>query len=156
MTLFFGFFEESGGSEEMAVNGSVTPETFQVVAPNDGIEAVRINFLIADANIRIYDFFGGIAALTNGITIKAMDGATELFDFIAGRTIKRNAHFTWLAGVDTPVLDAVGDDVLPVRWTIEKSGESFRLQGGQSIDITISDDLTGLTSFTAMLQGQRT
>jgi len=153
----FSFLRNGAESKDMAVDGSSTPVVFKYTGTGNGLYAYRINWIIADAGIRIYDFFGGVAALTNGITIKAIaaDDSTVLIDFTNGEPIKRNAEFSSLAGTDAPILDSVGTDILSVRWTLEKAGEPFKLGLGESIQVTIQDDLTGLTEMSAMIQGQR-
>ena len=155
--FIFSFLRNDSEAKNMAVDGSSTPVIFKYVGVNNGLDVYRINWIIADAGIRIYDRFGGIAALTNGITIKAIgaDDSTVLIDFTNGEPIKRSSDFASLAGTDAPVSDSLGTDIMPVRWTLQKAGIPFRLNLGESIQVTISDDLTGLTEMSAMIQGQK-
>lgn len=151
---FHMFKRTTDESVGMNVNGSVTPALFRVTGGSSGpIEVVRINFTLLDATIR-YDYFGGIAALTNGLTIKLHDEDDNvLLDFMDGQTIKANYHFGLLAGVDSAVSAGAGPDYLPIRWTIEKAGGPVILEEGHYIEIAVNDDITGLTVFLAMLQG---
>ena len=95
--FLFKFFRESGGSAEMNVDGSVTPVNFDVVHPHtatkperDAVFINRINCLIVDGNLRP-SFFGGIAALTNGVTIDVLDAQlNSILDITAGEPIKTN------------------------------------------------------------------
>lgn len=154
--LFFQAFQNSAGnSVEMNVNGSVTPQEFSVTVPaGQTLVANRINLHILDGGMRA-SFFGGLATLTNGVNIKIVDeeGNTDK-DFTTNfGNIKQNSDFFMLAGVDGVIEASLGDDVLPVRWTISKAGRSVNLKGGSKVIITVNDDLTGLSRFRAMLQG---
>jgi hypothetical protein len=151
----FKLLRTSGGSFDMAVNGAVTPVTFRVTATNGSAEVTRINFVLTDGAIR-YGQFGGLgAALTNGITVKAHDvDGSVLFDYLDDEAIKTNEQVGWLSGVDNLAQPAAGDDSFPVRWTIERSGKKTLLTEGQYIEVTIADDLRGLSSFSAMAQGE--
>jgi hypothetical protein len=140
----------------MNINGSVTPAVYEVRCPATAKwKLVRVNFMLLDTGI-IPSNFGGVAALTNGLTIKVVDASdVVLLDFMEGETIKQNADFTYLAGVDAPVLDTLGGnpDMLPIRWTIAKAGNSILLHGGDAIQITVPDDLSTMNDFRAMIQG---
>lgn len=161
---FFQMFETSSGNSEMAIVGTtgsfrstapgiyfVTPSTAK--APK-GVDVARVNIKMVDGSIR-WDKFAGLAgALTNGVKIEHIStGGATLFDFTDGHKIKINADFTLLAGVDSLIEPAAGDDALPIRWTLAKAGKPFHLNQGQSLRITIEDATSTITSLEAMCQG---
>lgn len=153
----FVFLREVGTSEEMKVNGGGAAKKFYWRCPANQIWILqRLNFLMIDGAMSPTKF-GGLAALGNGLKIEILDTdqATVLLDFLEGETIVKNADFALLAGVDDQITAAVGDDIFKVRWTLAKSGKPIRLTSQQYIQVTVQDDLTGLTSFRAMLQGFR-
>ena len=101
---------------------------------------------------------GLASALTNGIVVEVVNGsgstATQLFDFTDGQNIKTNENWTLLSGTDAVATPAAGDDALPIRWTLAKSGSSLYLKPGHRIRFTLQDDLTGISSMRAMVQGE--
>jgi len=69
---------KNGGSEDMRVNGSVTPVEFQVedLTPVDYFLLTRISFVVTVSDVLDMDNFAGIAELTNGILFIANQGVT--------------------------------------------------------------------------------
>lgn len=138
----------------MAVDGSVTPVNFDLVAAND-IYIYRVCLSIVDAIITPTKF-GGIVALTNGLQVLVVDvDGSTILDFLDGRSIKKNADWSLLLGVDAPTIAAAGEDHLPGRWTIANAagGDSLKLTTGQRLRYRVRDDLSGVTEFTALVQG---
>jgi hypothetical protein len=148
----FVFSNLYNGGPEMNVNGSITPSSHRYTVPAGKRTYVyRINLIILDASITASKF-GGLGALSIGITIKAKDSDDVLLlDFLDGQTIKNNAEFCLLAGTDMKI--GPGTDSISIRWTIDKAGGSLILESGEYLEILVQDDLIGLTSFQAMLQG---
>ena len=146
----------AGGVIHMNVSahpGSAT--VFGVTITANRARIVRILPTIIDGSITITKF-GGISALTNGVLVKAYDkNGAEVLDFMDGQTIKTNACWGCLAGVDTVIENAAGDDAFGVRWTIAKgmTPDGIQLYSGESIRFTIQDNLAALTDFKAMVQG---
>ena len=146
----------SGDDRDMNVNGSLdTPGVFQWTVPPQRIAKLsRINIVIVDGGIGWNEFAGLGSDLTNGIMFEMMfaDGNPSL-DFLDGETIKTNADFVSLAGVDGISIPVAGDDVLPIRFSFFKSGSEIELRENESIRMMICDDLTGITRMRAKLQG---
>lgn len=152
---FYGF-AKNGASSDMAVDGSSTAVHFDVSASSGPLYIERCNVEIIDGAITPTKF-GGVAALANGLLVKvaSADGTTDVFDFLDGASIKKNADWVLLAGVDNPVSAAAGDDEFSVRWTLSKGlGEPLYLAAGRRLRFTVQDDLSGLTSFQIMAQGR--
>lgn len=113
----------------------------------------RVIFNLVNGNIRPTNF-GGVASLTTGILVEAWSsGNTVIQDFLDSTTIKQNHEFDRLASIDVVTLDAAGDDHLPIRWTIAKSGRALSLVSGQKLVVTVQDSLDGMTAFGAVVQG---
>lgn len=140
-------------SFEMAVNGSLgSPVIFEYVAPEPVLMS-RINLQINDI-LPTADKFGGIAALTNGVLIQIRDtDDTTLIDFSDNIGIKANHDFVLLAGIDVDIVSGGGVGLVAVRFTVSKAGNLLRLETGQKFVLVVRDNLTGLDSFEAMVQG---
>jgi hypothetical protein len=139
---------------------SDTSKTFEYTVPaGKNFYLQRVNFVIVDGSITPAKF-GGLSALTNGLKIQVLSSAgAEVIDFTDGQNIKTNSDFALLAGVDSIIRPAAGDDMFPVRWTIDKAGD-LKAEKGNFImgplsvfRITVQDDLSGITLFKAMIQG---
>jgi hypothetical protein len=114
----------------------------------------RINITMLDGAMRPGQFGGLGAALTNGCLFQIVDvGGAEVLDFTDGVPITFNAEFALLAGVDTIIAPAAGDDWLPIRFTVAKAGAPMLLPPGFRIRWTNRDDVSGLTTFRMMVQG---
>ncbi len=155
--LFFKNFATSTGLTDMRVVGASTNIfNFEVSPSTAKFQAAirRVNIVLVDGNLR-YDKFGGlVAALTNGLKFRVLDSSSNvLIDFLDGGTIKTNADFGLLAGIDNIVEPAAGDDAIPIRWTIGKSGAEVILQQGDRLQIQVTDGTTLLTAFKAQAQG---
>ena len=154
--LLFSLLRVDGtGSVEMNVDGSVTAVSFRFVVPTaKRVFISRVLFDIVDSGIRP-NRFGGVGNLTNGLTVKFHDADDSLLiDPLDGVKIKQNADFTIIAAIDAPIIDAVGDDHLPVRWTIARTGHAMDLTAGQYLEVIISDNLSPITQFRTMVQGE--
>lgn len=147
----------AGPSSDMGVNGSVTPVEFEFTA-DGAVFLSSVAFSLLDAT-SLPTAFGGVAALTNGLTVELIDtdGTTVLHDFLAGLTVKKTADFAYL-GVVTVALsvDGSGDDHQQVVWDVERTfGAPLLLKSGQALRVTVQDDLTGLTEFQGMALGRK-
>lgn len=137
-------------------NDDPAPSVFEYQVPaGRTFKLVRINFVIVDGSISPGDFGGISGALTNGCLFQIIDddGATEVLDFTGGVPIATNADFGGLAGADIIITELAGDDLLPIRFTIEKAGAQMRLTAGQRVRWTNQDDVSTITKFRAMVQG---
>lgn len=145
---------KDGASSDMAVDGTTPVEFDYQVPAGERFDLERINIVITDTNIT-NDKFGGITALTNGLTVEVIesDGTTLAFDFTADKKIRTNTDFAFFAGSDTEIFGSGLVDAVLVRWTISKAGAPLRLDRQQYLRVTVSDNLTGLTSMGIMVQG---
>lgn len=148
-------FLRSGGSNNLAVNGSSTPVDFSYTpGPGKTLQINRINFRMRDATMRL-NRFGGITTLINGLQLLHLDAnGTILVDFCDGESVKDLDAFSLLAGIDNiAVVAASGDDTWTVRWTLAEAGKPYTIKNNETFVLKVRDDLTAITIFDAMLQG---
>ena len=146
------------GSVEMNLNSVTTGTVYEYVVPADKVfNFARVNFVIVDANVRPDDFGGIAGGLATGSTFEIIDddANTQLVDFTNGVRMQTNADFIPLSGADVVINDVAGvDDMLPIRFSIFKAGSNMKLTAGQRVRWTNWDNLTAITKFRAMAQGQ--
>ncbi len=138
------------GSTDM---NTATPATFKITCPAATVMKLRrVNFHLMDAGIRL-NRFGGIAALTNGITITQNDSDDAVLHTFTPHLIHKLADFGLLAGPDVPIIADIADDSWICRWTLQKAGKDVKLTAGQYMAIVITDALDEVTEFHAQAQG---
>lgn len=142
----------------MAVNGSLaSPVIFQIDPPLGTVwQFTRILFNITDQTAMDDAKFGGITALTNGVSLRATTAA--------GRTVtfanwKSNSDMKLdMFDVDYSTKAPSGFFGLTGRWTFTKAEVVAELDGDaspiQQLEVLIQDDLTGLDTFTMRGQGR--
>ena len=143
---------QNGGSNDLAVNGSVTPVVFSR-GPATGKRwyISRLILTIQDNGMN-YQKFGGLAKLTNGVDVDYDSGGVNL-DLLDGTTWKANnelIHFCYDADILTGTID-----VLRMRWTFSKGGTFLDLNNtdGDTFNLTVNDNLTNLSDMFAIVQG---
>jgi len=159
--LFRGFLEDSGGSHDMNVNGSVTPVEFSVSSePGKVLYIVMIRVLLNGTYFEMgtQDFrrFGtatvGGAALTNGITLQAIQSGviTNLF----AEPITRTGDFFNYSDDYVNLYNAVGaqEDFLSFDFSFEQA-----IVLPESVDdrliMTVNDDLSSIDLFQVAVRG---
>lgn len=145
----------SGNLYDMDTDSDLQNSVFEYQVPtNQTFRLARVNFELVDGAMQV-NRFGGINTLASGCLFRIVNvgGSVTLLDFTNGVPIQRNADFAPLAGVDSVIEPAAGDDMLPVRFSIFKAGAPMLIAGGQRVQWTNRDDLSGLTVFRAMVQG---
>ena len=152
--FLFEYLKDSG-DPEMNVDGTVAKIYEYVVPADKALVIARLNILMVDATIEP-DKFGGLAALTNGLTIEALSPSDAVLkDYCNGVPIKATSEFIALAGEGFQV-DKQGAalDQLAVRWTLAKAGNEVLMTEGYKFRVTVQDNLSTITKFRMMLQGQ--
>lgn len=143
---------------EMNVDGSVTPAEFEIspagLADDEKWNITRMVFHITGTMAMDDGTFGDINSLSRGVVIRSENGTTQnIFNIknngeAAQRTFDREYVDKAPAGI-TAIL---------IRRTFagrDKNGMAIRLNAvdGDSFKLIIQDDLTGLNSFHATVQG---
>jgi hypothetical protein len=148
-------------TSEMAVVGSLaSPQAFEVEAPAGNVWQIT-RILISMGHLTAADDgkFGGIAALTNGVAIRATTAAGRTVTFANWKTngdMKLDMYDV-IYSAKAPA----GENGTNGRWTFTKSEVVAELNGDatplQKMEVLIQDDLTagtGITSFRIRAQGR--
>jgi hypothetical protein len=141
---------------DMAVNGSVTPVVFSVTNGNTTpVHVTRATLHLTSSAAMDDSLFGSLTALTRGIVFrkKYLDGSYQHY-FSA----KTNGELGEIAGGDKTYDSKAGPGLngLTVRITYngpDKRGVVIELLTGESIEMLVQDDLTGLDSFSVLMTG---
>lgn len=145
------------GSVENARGNYATPTKFSIV-PGAGqwFRIERLLVHIEDTNGMQAQEYGNLgSALTNGIIVQTARDGVQTLDYTDGLPVKTNADWGRVCyDVDLKTWGA-GNEVMQVRWTFAKSGTPIRLAGseGDSFDIILEDDFSGLINHNFMVQG---
>ena len=140
-------------SMNMNVVGSLAaPISYILKPPVDEVwHIVRILLSITDASAMDDALFGGLPALTNGVTIREVrSNTTTLTNWKANKDMKEDMY-----DVDYALKAPAGFYGLNGRWTFKNAGVALRLDGaeGDFIEVLIQDNLTGLVTFRVKGQG---
>jgi len=143
-------------TDNMNVDGSSTTQIFSIGPVGGGaaveIDITRLLGFIADGVAMDDGKFGGISALTNGVVLRHNnDVLTNIWNS------KTNGDFGLLC-YDIAYTDKApaGENGFRFRNTYagpSKHGVTIRLEAGDTLEVLIQDDLTGLTDFNMMAQG---
>lgn len=149
--------ESPAGSANLAVLGTLAaPVVFRYTAPYEQTSIITLALfeLVADAFDDMAVFAGG-SALTNGLLIQAFDrDGTLLYDPLNGDPVVKDADWTDLAGIGVNTTKNTGDDLLAVAWDLTRTGAAMKLTQGQTLRVTVQDDLSDLTQIHVTVQGQ--
>jgi hypothetical protein len=142
------------GSHHLEVNGSVTPQIFQVgpIGTTYEVDVTRILGYIQDDVVMDDVKFGGITRLTNGVQLRKNNDAFENL-----WNMKSNGEIA-LHCFDAQYTDKApaGSYGYRFRNTFagqDKHGVTLRLEAGDILEVMVQDDLTGLEQFLMMAQG---
>lgn len=153
--MFFSrHMRDAAGSEDMAVNGSVTPVEF-TLEPRAGEKAL----ILSQAVITIVDTgnfdsgsYGNNVILTNGILVELVsDTGVVLVDLLDGDPVKTNPEWAQNTGNLTLYTFGSGDNVATIVWNAP--GNQIILDANTILRVTIQDDLTGLSKHQIHCQG---
>ena len=142
--------------DNMVVDGSDTPEVFQVgpVGGETGvsIDITRIMGYMQDNVVMDDAKFGGISALVNGVVLRKNNG-----DISNIWNVKSNGQFSLLT-YDFKYTDKAPAGSYGARFRNSYGGQSehgvtIRLDPGDILEVIIQDDLTDLQVFNMMAQG---
>lgn len=161
---YFTRFLTNGSTLHANFDFSTIPQNF-TAQPNPG-EVWRISrliFTIVDTGVDNFDDYGNLPALTNGLDMGIVrDGNVTLFNPTANTTderfmIKSNGDWARIMFDVDLKNDGPADDYVVGRWTFETTNTKIRLDGdtNDSIFIEFSDDLSGLSDHTFIIQGYK-
>lgn len=138
----------------MNVDGSGAPVSYIIEPPSgETWQITRLMINMLDGSAMDDGMFGGIAALTNGVLLRAHNSGNLLSPALwqTNGDIANDMY-----DVDYADKAPAGQYGLRGRWTFTKMGAVVELIGSEVdfIEILIQDDLTGLLSFTIKAQGR--
>jgi len=143
------------GAVGMNINGAVTTQVF-VIGPvmTAEVDITRVLGYIQGATSMDDGDFGDIAALTNGVVLRKHDGSGG---YQNQWNLKSNGEIGLLcfdsAYTDKAPAGSYGFRFRNTYAGQAKHGVTLRLLPGESLEILIQDDLTGLEDFRLMAQG---
>lgn len=143
------------GDRRLNVNGSAgSPIIFQVGprASTVVMDIVRIMGLFTDATAMDDGKFGGLDALINGVFLRLNNGVMSNY-----WNVKSNGDLSLLS-FDTMYTDKAPAGQFGYRFRNsyagqDKHGVIIRLGLGETLELVVQDDLTGLLDFRMMAQG---
>lgn len=151
---------DESGNTDMAADFSVTPGRYYFENPaalDADFHANRLVIQYSDAANQSTEEFGKLGVpLTNGIEISIRNAFDDaLISKLTGALpIKANAHWARFCYDGRPDTYGAGtDDYVSVRWTLSEVGKLVTLQPGQILAFDLNDNLAGLSTFTANMQG---
>ena len=156
MAHIFAYLRDPLNSDtrDMAVDGSVTPVKYRYTAPADGAYLERALIFVVDTGAFDATAFGNGITMTNGLTLALVDGSDNVkTDLLDGETIKTNGDLSGVCFDVNHLTMGTGPETLASRWTFSKSGAPLALLPGDSLLLTVSDDLAGLDFFSVQVQG---
>lgn len=139
----------NGSTTNMAVDGSVNPESFSYTPPaGKGLTLCKIHIFMKTNTNFDDEKFGHVTALKNGISIKANNEEVA--------NIKCNRDFTvllpeWKTAVGNEDKSITGD------WNFDLGGDcqGLDITPGNSFEFIIQDDLTEINlTLMAMIKGK--
>lgn len=139
------------GDYNMNKNGSVTPIEYILETPTNASWHLKtMNFSILDQTEMDDAKFGGITALTNGISLEKEDGITEHYWLVYSNGGFEEQGYTTKYSSKAPA-GYYGfngrKDIMEVNGTIVK------LENGEKLKLIVNDDLTGLNKMTFTVNG---
>ena len=159
---------QNGTTSDAIGNYSSAEENFVYQVPENGIAAItRMIITIQDGSNDLYpDEYGGISALTNGITVKIKDKDDNDVYYLVSNTvtgqsvgsspekIKTNQDWAAVSYDFNRVLHAGSlADMGQFRWTFARSGSPIILEYQEKFCVTCNDDFSDLTHHFFTIQG---
>jgi len=146
----------AGTTINMAVDGSSTPQIFQIgpvgVGSTSVVQITRIMGHLLDSTAMDDGKFGGITALTNGVVLRKNDGVMKNL-----WNVKTNADLALIC-YNFNYSDKAPGGQFGANFRNTYGGQGahgvvLELLPGEYLEILIQDDLTGLDDFRMMAQG---
>lgn len=141
-------------------DGSTTPVIYSLYNPsNVPIDVNRIMIKMVTDTVPNFTEFGDLTALTNGIVLRKKYADGTYHNIFNARN---NSEFALLSYDYVTFLatnPAQGQNGLTVRFTFngqDKHGVVIRLAQGESLEMLVQDNLTGLTDMKVMCEGSFT
>lgn len=142
---------------DMNVDGSVTPQIFSIqvgAGSSSEIDLTRIiPTMITDTAVNL-TLFGDLPKLNRGLVLRRIDGDTRNIWNVKDNGELANATYDYDPHAKTNPVQGV--DGANFRYSMngdDKHGSVIRVAPGESLQLIVQDDLTGLTRFRALSAG---
>ena len=144
----------------MNVDGSITPQVFSVTArPGLNGDMIAINMEMRDTTAMDFSTFGGLPALAKGVVVRVNNGDgtyRNLYNFKSnGDIILMSKTYEFVVNNGGGIR---GFNSRVVFGGEDNHGVVVRIDGslGESLEMVVQDDLTGLTLLDWVAQGSET
>ena len=159
--LFF-LFASNGGSNELSVNGSTTPQEFSIAADaNDDLVVNNLLFKVFSASIKTDKFLSQNSPLDNGLLIE-VKSENEIFQFLPIKTTTDfNSNFANGTGRSFDLVIGSGGDSLVARFglanpfIIKKSGTYGNVANDDYIKVIVRDNLLSINEIKFIVSGAK-
>jgi hypothetical protein len=157
--LFFEHATDSGGSNQLAVDGSVTPVEFTVDADaTDDLLISGLLFHAFDGGIKIDNFLGLNNSLQAGLVVE-VKSEDVIFQFPPIKTTQQfDAHFSWGDGRSYELIFASGNDSMVARYGVSQPF-LIKKQGTYATDdyikVTVSDNISQVADLNFLVAGKK-
>ena len=150
----------TGLSDQLAVDGSITPVYFRISAnPVGGLDKVVeiLKFIISDTNIKVSGgkFLGENSPLANGIEVKFYkDGVLRYTEPLIRETREMLGQWTVPAGT-SDIISQSGGDYLESSFSLVGANLQFPLRAGKNdyIEVKIQDKIDTVDSMKLLAGG---
>ena len=139
-------------SNDLAIDGSVVPQIFTARVGASPACVYGLNFYIACTGSPDDGMFGDIAALTNGVCLRVIDGYKKIIG-----CVKTNGELRAFGGSQNPYSDRGPAGVYSVNVYIpirNEWGVPVKLSGEGRIQLIVQDDLRTLVEARASFVGK--
>lgn len=143
------------GNTSLVGNYSVaSPGIFEFITPNNAFFAIAtFTLVLVDTGITPL-LFGGLPALSNGMTITVVDeNNVQKYNLHAGSPIKQNYEFAHIAGASYLLEQGGAADQITLNWESAVLGLYPTMRPGWKFRVTIQDNLTGIDKLEASIGG---
>lgn len=141
----------NGATKDMSVDGS-TPVAFVYTAPVPALMNRAIIYY-RDGGVWTEAKFGSLTALTNGVMFEVHRNGASILDLFDGLPLKTNSDMSRICFDNDIRSVGSGESYQPARFTFQKAGQALMLRKGDSLVMTIQDNLAALSEMYCMVQG---
>jgi len=147
-------------TRDLNVDGSITPQTFEVRGPGQvsgqAVDITRIMIQMTCDNAPDFGKFGDIVnGLTNGVVLRQNNGVLKnIWNIKLNLELANYAYDYTVYDASNP---AQGVHGIAVRYTFggrDKHGTNIRLFPGETLELIIQDNLSTLLSFRIIAEGR--
>ncbi len=150
------FVVNNSGSVNANVDGSVTPQIFQVGPPENETWIIsRMMIHIEDTGGTATNKYGSVNQLANGTIIRTNISGV-IYNF-TDEPVDSNADWGEY-NYDVTYLNFGGgnaNEVINSRWTFSNGGAYVKLEYGDSFQVVIQDDISALVEHTFLIHGYK-